>query len=174
MRTLFRQDKAFILSSLFLLFVGSLSILDVFMDNNHQLSPMHLTGEFILIGLSFFGSAFFIYQALHHKRKSYRLNKEVSQLKIKNSDYLEQVKSFKRGLSEAIDEQFSKWEFTPSEKEVGIMIIKGLSYAEIAHARNSSERTARNQGSSLLHKAQLRNKSELMAFFLEDLLYPNT
>jgi DNA-binding NarL/FixJ family response regulator len=64
--------------------------------------------------------------------------------------------------------------YPPSEKEVGIMIIKGLSYAEIASARKSSERTARNQGSALLNKAQLKNKSELMAFLLEDLFYPNT
>lgn len=173
MKLILKQDKAFTLSSLFLLFVGSLSVADVFFDKNDQLSSAHLMGELFLITISFFGSAFFIYQALLHRKRNTNLREKVSDLENKNSDYLKQVDSFRKGLSEAIDNQFTKWSFTPSEKEVGIMIIKGLSYHEIADARGISERTARNQGSSLLNKAQLKNKSELMAFFLEDLLYPN-
>lgn len=143
------------------------------MDKTDKLSTIHLIGEFILIFLSFLGSAFFIYQATLHKKKATNLTLEVDKLKLKNDHYLSQVKNFKRGLSEAIDEEFNRWGLTPSEKEVGIMIIKGLSYSEIATLRNISERTARNQGSSLLNKSDLKNKSELIAYFLEDLLYPN-
>lgn len=174
MQKLLKKDKVFLISSLFLILVGLLSVVDVFLDKNDQLSTGHLIGEFVLITLSFTGSVFFLSQATLQKKKAGYLTIEVDKLKDKNSHYLQQVENYKRGLSEAIDEEFNRWGLTPSEKEVGIMIIKGLGYSEIAKIRDISERTARNQGSSLLHKANLKNKTELIAYFLEDLLFPNT
>lgn len=168
-----KKDKVFFLSSLFLIVVGILSIIDVFMDSSDQLSPFHILGEFILIGLSLLGSAFFIYQAVLHRTQANELRTQVKDLKLQNSRYLEQVQKIKKGLSEAIDTEFESWNLTPTEKEVGIMIIKGLSYSEISNIRNISEKTARNQGSSILAKSGLKNKNELIAYFLEDLLYPN-
>lgn len=173
MSRLLKKDKVFILSSAFLVLVGILSIIDVFMDKSDQLSTAHIIGEFFLIFLSFSGSFYFISQASFYRESTVKLKTQVHTLEKKNSHYLEQVQLFKTGLSEAIDEEFNLWKLTPSEKEVGIMLIKGMSYREISEARNISERTARNQGSSLLSKAGLKNKSELIAYFLEDLLYPN-
>lgn len=172
MSGLLNKDKVFIFSSAFLVLVGILSIIDVFMDKNDQLSNAHIIGEFFLIFLSFSGSFYFISQASFYRESSDKLKTQVNSLEKKNSHYKEQVQLYKNGLSEAIDEEFNLWKLTPSEKEVGIMLIKGMSYNEIAEARGISERTARNQGSSLLSKAGLKNKSELIAYFLEDLLYP--
>ncbi|MCF8058419.1 MAG: helix-turn-helix transcriptional regulator [Bacteriovoracaceae bacterium] len=174
MQKILKSDKVFLLSSLFLIFVGCLSVVDVYMDKNDQLATVHLVGEFILIFISFSGSAFFIYHATVNKEKAKSLRSEVHDLKLKNVHYLQQIQSYKKGLSDAIDEEFNRWALTPSEKEVGIMLIKGLGYSEIANARAISERTARSQGSSILMKSGLKNKSELIAYFLEDLLYPNT
>lgn len=173
MSRLLNKDKVFILSSAFLVLVGVLSIIDIFMDKSDQLSTVHIVGEFVLIFLSFSGSFYFISQASFYRESNVKLKTQVDTLEKKNSHYLEQVQLYKTGLSEAIDEEFNLWKLTPSEKEIGIMLIKGMSYSEISEARNISERTARNQGSSVLSKAGLKNKSELIAYFLEDLLYPN-
>ncbi|MGE3975871.1 MAG: helix-turn-helix transcriptional regulator, partial [Bdellovibrionales bacterium] len=50
--------------------------------------------------------------------------------------------------------------------------LKGLSLKEIAGVRNTTEKTARVQSTAIYSKAGLSGRSELSAFFLEDLLLP--
>jgi DNA-binding CsgD family transcriptional regulator len=76
------------------------------------------------------------------------------------------------GLGVAIDGQFERWELTPAEREVALLLLKGLSLKEVAATRQTSERTARDQARSVYRKAGLSGRSELSAFFLEDLLLP--
>lgn len=78
-----------------------------------------------------------------------------------------------RGLAEAIDRQFARWDLTPAEREVGFLLLKGLSLKEIAGLRATSERTARDQARAIYRKAGVAGRSELSAFFLEDLLAPS-
>jgi DNA-binding CsgD family transcriptional regulator len=77
-----------------------------------------------------------------------------------------------RGLGEAIDAQFDRWDLTPAEREVGLLLLKGLSHKEVAAARSTSEPTVRQQALMVYRKSGLRNRSDLSAFFLEDLLLP--
>ena len=76
------------------------------------------------------------------------------------------------GLGAAIDRQFRRWKLTPAEAEVGVLLLKGLSHKETAAVRSTSERTVREQARTLYRKAGLAGRSELAAFFLEDLLLP--
>ena len=76
------------------------------------------------------------------------------------------------GLSSMIQEQFSAWRLTAAESEVALLLLKGLSLAEISELRERSERTVRQQAASLYRKAKLRGRAELAAFFLEELLAP--
>ena len=77
-----------------------------------------------------------------------------------------------RGLGEKIDEQFNEWKLSKAEKEVALLLIKGLSTKELAKYRGTSEKTIRQQASQIYAKAHLDNRAELSAFFLEDLLLP--
>jgi DNA-binding NarL/FixJ family response regulator len=63
-----------------------------------------------------------------------------------------------RGPSEAI------------EREVGLLLLKGLTHKEIAEARSTTETTIRQQALAVYRKSGLRSRAELSAFFLEDLL----
>ena len=76
------------------------------------------------------------------------------------------------GLGQAIDSQFDRWKLTAAEREVGLLLLKGLSHREVAKARATSEPTVRQQALGVYRKSGLRNRSELSAFFLEDLLLP--
>ena len=76
------------------------------------------------------------------------------------------------GLSIAIDRQFDRWELTPAEREVCLLLLKGLSLREIAAIRVTGERTAREQARAIYRKSALAGRAELAAFFLEDLLSP--
>lgn len=76
------------------------------------------------------------------------------------------------GLSAAIDAQFARWQLTPAEQEIALLLLKGLSHKEIAQVRAVSETTVRQQARSLYRKAGLSGRNDLAAFFLEDLLGP--
>ncbi len=76
------------------------------------------------------------------------------------------------GLGAYISAQFDDWRLTPAEKDVALMLLKGLSMKEIADLRDISERTARQQATTVYSKANLTGRAALSAFFLEDLLLP--
>ncbi len=76
------------------------------------------------------------------------------------------------GLGHAIEAQFSRWSLTGAEREVALLLLKGLTTREVAAVRSVSERTVREQARSVYAKAGLSGRSALSAFFLEDLLAP--
>ncbi|MBC7465634.1 MAG: helix-turn-helix transcriptional regulator [Bdellovibrio sp.] len=79
-----------------------------------------------------------------------------------------------KGLSDAIDAQLTRWQLTTAEKEVALLLLKGLSLKEVAEVRNVSEKTARAQSFAVYAKSGLSGRAELSAFFLEDLMLPTT
>jgi DNA-binding CsgD family transcriptional regulator len=77
------------------------------------------------------------------------------------------------GLGRAIDAQFDRWNLTGAERDIALLLLKGLSHKEIAAIRRVSEATVRQQAQGIYRKAGLSSRSDLAAFFLEDLLLPN-
>lgn len=76
------------------------------------------------------------------------------------------------GLGRAINERFSAWELTPTEREVALLLLKGESHKRIASFTNRSERTVRQHAVAVYNKSGLHGRAELAAFFLQDLLLP--
>ena len=76
------------------------------------------------------------------------------------------------GLGEAIAGQFNRWGLTDAEREVALLLLKGLSSKEIAAVRAGSERTVREHARAIYAKAGLTGRAALSAFFLEDMLAP--
>lgn len=74
------------------------------------------------------------------------------------------------GLSGAIDQQLDRWSLSPAEKEIALLLLKGLSHKEIAEVRGVGEATVRHQARAIYRKAGLSGRADLAAFFLEDLL----
>lgn len=83
-----------------------------------------------------------------------------------------EARSHLDGLGAAIEAQFSRWSLTEAEREVALLLLKGLSHKETAQVRGVSERTVREQSRSIYAKAGLTGRTALSAFFLEDLLAP--
>lgn len=78
------------------------------------------------------------------------------------------------GLGAALERQFERWALSPAEKEVALLLLKGLSHKEIAEVRSITEATARQQARAVYKKAGLSGRNDLAAFFLEDLLLPGS
>jgi DNA-binding CsgD family transcriptional regulator len=88
--------------------------------------------------------------------------------------FREESRTYLRGLAAAIDRQLSRWSLSRAEREVVLLLLKGLSHKEIASVRDCSERTVRQQARVVYRKAGLGGRVELAAFFLEDLLVPSS
>lgn len=84
-----------------------------------------------------------------------------------------QVQTHMTGLGAAIERQFLAWNLTEAEREVGLLMLKGLSHREIATLRGTSEATIRQQATSAYNKSGLGGRAAFCAFFLEDLLAPS-
>jgi DNA-binding CsgD family transcriptional regulator len=84
----------------------------------------------------------------------------------------EEADSLRAGLSEALDHQFARWDLTAAQREVALLVLKGLSYKEVAELRETAEHTVRNQALAIFRKAGLAGRAEMAAFFIEDLLLP--
>jgi DNA-binding CsgD family transcriptional regulator len=82
------------------------------------------------------------------------------------------VRSHLAGLKAGMDRQFQDWGMTEAEREVGLLILKGLSHKEIAALRATTEATVRQQAQAIYRKAKLPGKAAFSAYFLEDLLAP--
>lgn len=100
------------------------------------------------------------------------LVRDLDAARIQGRQWRDETRSLLKGLGEAIDRQFLTWKLTQAERDVGLLILKGLSLKEIAAARVTSERTIRAQARSIYAKAGLSGRAALSAFFLEDLLAP--
>jgi DNA-binding NarL/FixJ family response regulator len=85
----------------------------------------------------------------------------------------EEAREALEGLGAAIERQCDRWELTEAERAVALLLLKGLSMKEVADARGTAERTARQQALAVYRKAGLGGRAELSAFFLEDLLLPS-
>ena len=73
-------------------------------------------------------------------------------------------------LQDVIDEYFREWALTPSEREVALFTIKGLSISEIASVRDSREGTIKAHLNGIYRKADVSGRSQLLSLLVEDLI----
>lgn len=106
------------------------------------------------------------------QRRAEQLTVDLESARREAQRFREEAHDAFRGLGEAIDRQFTRWTLSPAEREVGLLLLKGLSHREIAQVRSTTETTIRQQALALYRKSGLGSRAELSAFFLEDLLLP--
>jgi DNA-binding NarL/FixJ family response regulator len=73
-------------------------------------------------------------------------------------------------LSDVIDEYFLNWGLTPSESDVALFAIKGMTNAEIAGLRNSSEGTIKAHLNAVFRKAGVTGRNQLVSILIADLM----
>ena len=72
-------------------------------------------------------------------------------------------------IAELIDRFFDDWGLTPSERDVALMILKGLDNEDIARLRGTAPGTVRAQSAKVYSKAGVDGRSQLFSVFLEEL-----
>jgi DNA-binding CsgD family transcriptional regulator len=146
--------------------------IDVAADYRAGSDTGHLLTEGLVMSLSLAGAAALWRQLGAARRRAQALSVDLAAARREADRFRDEARDVLRGLGEAIDRQFARWELTAAEREVGLLLLKGLSHKEIAAARSTTETTVRQQALAVYRKSDLRNRSDLSAFFLEDLLLP--
>ncbi len=136
---------------------------DLFVDYMEGADLSHLGIELLVLLAASGGIAFLLRQLRRTRQGLGEALAEARQWRNENRELMQ-------GLGVAIQNQFSRWELSKAEAEVGLLLLKGLSHKEIAVVRGTGERTAREQARALYRKSALSGRSALSSFFLEDLL----
>lgn len=84
-----------------------------------------------------------------------------------------EIRRLKGHLAEVISSEFDRWRLSQTEREIALLLIKGLSMQEIAGIRQVKEKSVRQQAARIYTKAGVSNRNELSAHFIEDLLVPD-
>lgn len=82
----------------------------------------------------------------------------------------DQLRAASGAFMELLEEKFDLWELTAAERDVALFSIKGLSTAEIAGLRNTSEGTVKAQTNAIYRKAGVSGRPQLLSLFIEDLM----
>jgi DNA-binding CsgD family transcriptional regulator len=155
------------------LFVFVLITIDITGDYRDGVPWTHLLTELLILMLALSGIVYFgwLYYQFAQAKISF-LTQDLALANQQAQQWREANRELIAGLAIQIQKQFDVWQLTPAEAEVGLLMLKGLSHGEIAHVRNASERTIRDQARAVYRKSGVAGRTELSAFFLEDLLLP--
>lgn len=95
---------------------------------------------------------------------------QIKRLLRENRDARASVQVASGELLAVIYAKFDAWKLTPSESEIALLLIKGLSTQEISDLRDTRLGTVKSQSSAVYQKAGVTGRNELAAYFVEDLL----
>jgi DNA-binding CsgD family transcriptional regulator len=125
----------------------------------------------LLIGASV-GVALLAQRLQHQHEEKLALLRDLETARAEGNGWRSKVRSHLVGLKAGMDQQFEDWGMTAAEREVGLLMLKGLSHKEIAGLRATTEATVRQQAQAIYRKAKLPGKTAFSAYFLEDLFSP--
>lgn len=169
MITIISNTKWNTLVRVFFWVVAITSINDFFLDIRQGAPLLHMLQEFFM-----FVFALSLLWILHQRTKAQmkhnaQLLAELNETRARSNQASKELIDAKRIFGEEIKKQFTNWSLTESEAEVALFSLKGLNAKEIANLRNTSEKTVRNQLTSVYSKSGTTSKLSFVAWFMEGL-----
>jgi DNA-binding CsgD family transcriptional regulator len=163
------RPKETVLTLIFFSFV-IVSGIDLALDFSEGTDFTHIAQEAVVLTLSLIALAWLLFGLRRRAIEIKKLRDELSNA-IKPSPLPKKyVLEAKANLSHVISQQFEDWHLSDSEKDVGWLLLKGLSLKEISALRNTLEKTVRQQASAIYKKAGLNGRHAFSAWFIEDVL----
>lgn len=152
--------------------IACLTSVDIYNDYFEGVATWHISIEAVVAVIALIGMFYLIRGRFTLQHNLEQERQVSSELQAEAQKWKQVSKKYVKGLSVEIDNQLDRWDLTEAEKEVSFLLLKGLSNKEIAEVRGSSVPTVRAQTNAIYTKSGLSGRSELSAFFLEDLLLP--
>ena len=82
----------------------------------------------------------------------------------------ETIHMLRGNFDEVLHDKFKQWRLTAAERDVTLLIIRGLSVADIAAARKTAQGTIKAQSTSIFRKVGVGSKTELMSVIIDEFL----
>lgn len=158
--------KYVVLFSLFSLFF----ITDILFDVSDGVPAGHVWHEILLFVLSIGALVSQLIEIIRQKKDLQKVRNELNETTQAYVQWQNKSRTNAAEIRKLIDEQFDHWALSAGEKDVALLLIKGLAMKEIADIRQTQEKTVRQQATSIYKKSGLSGRQELAAFFLEDIL----
>lgn len=171
---LFFSERSYLISTFFIIAIALLAFLDIFREYSSGETLQHLIFEFIIATFAAFWGFHLLAKWRNAKEELTVTRTTLAVKNAENDKWRNEYNKLLQGVSASIDQQFNTWGLTEAEKQVAMLLLKGLSFKEIAELRSTSEKTTRQQATVIYQKSNLPGRAELSAFFLEDFLSPNS
>ena len=159
--------------------IALLTAIDIAMDLRSGSAAGHVLVELAIVVIGFVGAVMMarrlaaaVRASAYWRESSAALQSRLEASAADAQKWREEARQLLQGLGSAIDAQLERWGLSRAEKEVALLLLKGLSHQDIAATRGISEATARQQARAVYRKAGLNGRHDLAAYFLEDLLLP--
>ena len=146
------------------------NLYDLFLDYSHNASAWHLFEESLVVVVSATAIFWLLRHTMQQQRELAELKRELQAGSGSAGIQNPLVQEARQRLSEVIQQQFREWALTASEQQVAMLLLKGLSFKEIASVRNTVEKTVRQQASGIYKKAGVTGRHAFSAWFIEDFL----
>jgi DNA-binding NarL/FixJ family response regulator len=159
-----------LLLALLLLLIMLFNLSDIFADISLGVSTAHIIEEVIVVLLTAIGAGYLLFERYQQRQELAELNRQLSSNSQQLKNMSEQMRTARRQYSEAIEAQFDAWQLTQSEQQVALLLLKGLSFKEMALIRQTKEKTIRQQASNIYAKSGVDGRHEFAAWFMEDFL----
>lgn len=89
---------------------------------------------------------------------------------VRARDVERQLRAASGAFFAALDDAFTEWGLSPSEREVALAAVRGLSNAEIGDMRGTSDSTVKSQMNAVYRKAGVSNRAQLLSHFVDLLI----
>ena len=116
------------------------------------------------------GLVLLIHRMQRQHEEKISLIRELEVARVEGNEWRNKAQTHLNGLRDEMSLQFERWSMSAAEKDVGMLILKGLSHKEISTLRGTTEATVRQQAQSIYQKSNLPGKTAFSAYFLEDLM----
>jgi len=153
-----------------LAFIVIANLFDMASDLSSGASFWHLVEEGLVVLVSLAVIIGLLYYLRRQKRALEQIRLEFSRQQQEAAPASAEVLQARKQLGSVIRSQFHDWQLTGSEQEVAMLLLKGLSFKEIAAVRDTHEKTVRQQASAIYKKAGVSGRHAFSAWFIEDFL----
>jgi len=150
--------------------IAVMNVSDFFIDLNEGSPTFHLMQEAFLVFASLGGISYLLWEVGRRCREVEQIKTQLTQATNRLTESNAKLQGVQKQYREVIDKQLNDWSMTPSERDVAILLLKGLSFEEIAGVRETKEKTVRQQATAIYRKSGLHSRYEFAAWFFEDFI----
>lgn len=144
---------------------GTVFLVDILYESHLELAngehislveAFHLSVEVLAVALLYFG--YFV------------ASREFRELRLRERAKSKLLTSLRGEFDTVVFDQFAKWGLTESESDIALLSLRGLRVCDIAEIRTTKVGTIKAQLHAVFRKANVRTRSELLGFFMDEIL----